>query len=40
MDRWGITFPLQGLSMLDHREILQEAEKLGYTDAWTAEVDG
>ncbi|MCH8815423.1 MAG: LLM class F420-dependent oxidoreductase [Chloroflexi bacterium] len=40
MDRWGITFPLQGLPLLAHREILQEAEKLGYTDAWTAEVDG
>ena len=40
MDRWGITFPLQGLPLTEHREILQEAEKIGYTDAWTAEVDG
>jgi len=40
MDRWGITFPLQGLSLTDHREILREAEQLGYTDAWTSEVDG
>jgi probable F420-dependent oxidoreductase len=40
MDRWGVTFPLQGLPLTAHKEILQEAEALGYTDAWTAEVDG
>lgn len=39
-DRWGITFPLQGLPLTAHREILQEAEEAGFTDAWTAEVDG
>ena len=39
-DRWGITFPLEGVPLLEHREVLQEAERLGYTDAWTAEVDG
>ncbi len=39
-DRWGLTFPLEGVPLLDHREVLQEAERLGYTDAWTAEVDG
>ncbi len=39
-DRWGLTFPLEGVSLLDHREVLQEAERLGYTDAWTVEVDG
>lgn len=40
MDRWGITFPLQGLPLTAHKEVLQEAESLGYTDAWTSEVDG
>jgi probable F420-dependent oxidoreductase len=37
--RWGMTYPLQSVSLADHREILQQAEDLGYTDAWTAEVD-
>lgn len=40
MDRWGITFPLQGLPLTAHKEILQEAESIGYTDGWTSEVDG
>lgn len=40
MDRWGLTFPLDGVSLPEHRELLREAERLGYTDAWTAEVDG
>lgn len=40
MDRWGITFPLQGLPLTAHKDILQEAEGLGYTDGWTSEVDG
>ena len=37
--RWGMTYPLQGVKLADHRELLQQAEDLGYTDAWTAEVD-
>lgn len=37
--RWGLTYPLQGISLAEHGPILQEAEKLGYTDAWSAEVD-
>jgi probable F420-dependent oxidoreductase len=37
--RWGMTYPLQGVKLSDHREILQQAEDIGYTDAWTAEVD-
>jgi probable F420-dependent oxidoreductase len=40
MDRWGITFPLDGVSLPAHREVLREMESIGYTDAWTAEVDG
>lgn len=39
-DRWGITFPLQGLPLTAHQDVFREAESLGYTDAWTAEVDG
>jgi probable F420-dependent oxidoreductase len=34
-----MTYPLQGVKLSDHREILQQAEDIGYTDAWTAEVD-
>jgi probable F420-dependent oxidoreductase len=34
-----MTYPLQGVRLSDHRELLQQAEDLGYTDAWTAEVD-
>jgi len=40
MRRLGITFPLEGTPLAAHREILQEAERLGYTDAWSAEVNG
>ncbi len=38
--RWGITLPLEGVPLSAHREVVREAESLGYTDAWTAEVDG
>jgi len=37
--RWGLTYPLQGVSLADHGPILREAEELGYTDAWSAEVE-
>ena len=37
--RWGMTYPLQGVKLSDHKELLQQAEDIGYTDAWTAEVD-
>ena len=40
MERWGITFPLDGVPLPAHREVLREAETLGYTDAWTSETDG
>lgn len=32
--------PLEGIPLSAHREVVQELESLGYTDAWTAEVDG
>ena len=40
MPRYGFTFPLDGLPLGQHRDALQEAERLGYTDAWSAEIDG
>ncbi|MEO3861814.1 LLM class F420-dependent oxidoreductase [Acrocarpospora sp. B8E8] len=38
MERWGITIPYAG-QVLD-RELVAELPKLGYTDAWSAEVNG
>lgn len=40
MQRWGFTFPFDGMPLHAHRDALQEAERLGYTDAWSFEVDG
>ena len=40
MARFGFTFPLDGLPLHQHKGALQEAERLGYTDAWSYEVDG
>jgi probable F420-dependent oxidoreductase len=40
MARYGFTFPFDGLPLHAHREALREAERLGYTDAWSFEVDG
>src|SRR4051812_38420115 len=40
MQRYGITIPLSGLPMADQREWIKEIEDLGYTDVWSAEVDG
>ena len=40
MARFGFTFPLDGLPLHAHKDVLQEAERLGYTDAWSAEIDG
>src|SRR6266545_666811 len=37
--RWGMTYPLEGVPLSAHQEVLQTAEDLGYTDAWTAEVN-
>jgi probable F420-dependent oxidoreductase len=38
--RWGFTFPLDAIPLAEHRDVLEEAERLGYTDVWTAEADG
>jgi probable F420-dependent oxidoreductase len=38
--RWGITLPLPGLSLPDQRELITALPILGYTDAWSAELNG
>lgn len=40
MARFGFTFPFDGLPLHAHKDALQEAERIGYTDAWSFEVDG
>ncbi len=37
--RLSLSVPLDGVSLREHPEICQEAERLGYTDAWSYEVD-
>jgi probable F420-dependent oxidoreductase len=38
--RWGITLPLYGQGLAEQREIVAELAGLGYTDAWSAELNG
>ena len=38
--RWGITVPLEGLSLLDQKDLFQRMPDLGYTDVWSAEANG
>jgi len=38
--RWGITLPVPGVALPEHREIVAAAEDAGYTDAWSAEMSG
>jgi probable F420-dependent oxidoreductase len=40
MDRWGLTLPLPGVPLAEHRELVQRAEAAGYTDLWTGETAG
>lgn len=40
MGRWGITLPLTGVPVLDHRHLVAELAELGYTDIWSAETAG
>ena len=37
--RLALSIPHQGFTLPEHIEIVKEAEKLGYTDAWSYEVD-
>jgi probable F420-dependent oxidoreductase len=38
--RWGLTLPLPGITLADHKEHVVRAEALGYTDLWTGETAG
>ncbi|HMO96895.1 MAG TPA: LLM class flavin-dependent oxidoreductase, partial [Tepidiformaceae bacterium] len=37
--RWSLSVPLDHFTLAEHVEIAKEAESLGYTDAWSFEVD-
>jgi probable F420-dependent oxidoreductase len=37
--RWGLTIPLAGVPLLEHKEWLVELEDLGFTDVWSAETN-
>ncbi|MGE0824184.1 MAG: LLM class F420-dependent oxidoreductase [Candidatus Binatia bacterium] len=38
--RWSLSIPLDNFTLAEHAAIAREAEQLGYTDAWSLEVDG
>lgn len=38
--RLALSVPLEGFTLAEHAELAREAERLGYTDAWSFEVDG
>jgi probable F420-dependent oxidoreductase len=38
--RIAITVPVEGFTLEEHADILREAERLGYRDAWSYEADG
>jgi len=38
--RYGITVPFEGVTLLEHRDWFRRLADLGYTDVWSAEVDG
>jgi probable F420-dependent oxidoreductase len=38
--RYGITIPFDGVTLPEHQEWFHRLADLGYTDVWTAEVDG
>ncbi|MCO5973895.1 LLM class F420-dependent oxidoreductase [Actinoallomurus soli] len=40
MSRWGMTIPLMGLPLAEHRKVVEGLAGLGYTDAWSAESNG
>ncbi|MFM7060265.1 MAG: LLM class F420-dependent oxidoreductase [Actinomycetes bacterium] len=35
--RWGVTIPLMGVSLADHRRYVDEIAELGFTDVWSSE---
>jgi probable F420-dependent oxidoreductase len=38
--RLALSVPLEGFTLAEHPEVAREAERLGYTDAWSYEADG
>jgi probable F420-dependent oxidoreductase len=38
--RYGITIPFDGVTLLEHRDWFHRLVDLGYSDVWSAEVDG
>jgi probable F420-dependent oxidoreductase len=38
--RYGITIPFDGVTLQEHKEWYHQLADLGYTDIWSAEVDG
>jgi probable F420-dependent oxidoreductase len=40
MARYGLTIPLTGLPLAQHRALVGELAELGYTDVWSAEAGG
>jgi probable F420-dependent oxidoreductase len=38
--RWGLTIPLAGVPLAEHRAVVDAATESGYTDVWSAEVNG
>jgi probable F420-dependent oxidoreductase len=38
--RWGLTIPLTGVPLLEHRALVEALPSFGYTDAWSAETNG
>jgi probable F420-dependent oxidoreductase len=38
--RTGVTVPLGGVPLAEHRDLVVEIADLGYTDLWSAEADG
>jgi probable F420-dependent oxidoreductase len=40
MRRWGLTIPLPDITLPDHARVVAAAVESGYTDLWSAEVNG
>jgi len=38
--RWGLTLPLRSMALADQRDLVASLPDLGYTDAWSSEVNG
>lgn len=38
--RWALSVPLDGIPLAELAPVAREAERLGYTDAWSLEIDG